>query len=88
LGTCSRIPGAVRGLRLVYTGSAPSCSDNRRMHLSTLQASLHAADRPLAHLSSKGFVTPLRQRNLFRRREIATEDPGVSSDRTFTGWPT
>lgn len=35
---------------------------------------------------SCGVVAPLRQRDLARRREPATGDPGVSPSRTCTGW--
>src|SRR5207247_111218 len=56
LGTRSRLPGAVHGLRLRNTGSAPS-RPLARGFLTTLQASLHAADRPVAR-PARGRSSP------------------------------
>jgi hypothetical protein len=48
LSTRSRLPGAVHGLHRLPIGSAPSWSRSRGWQMTTLQASLHAADRPVA----------------------------------------
>jgi hypothetical protein len=43
---------------------------------------------PAVCLPSKNedFVVPLQREDLSTRREPATGDPGVSPDRTHTGW--
>ena len=65
----------------IHTGSAPSCPTRRREVLTTLQTSLHAADRPVAPPRfDPGLSTG--------PGSFATGDPGVSPDRTHTGWLT
>src|SRR5439155_5268608 len=62
-------PDAVHGLHPLRHGLGSSLPRTRRAVLTTLQASLHAADRPVAHPPEEGFVAPLRRRPLNRRRE-------------------
>ena len=61
------------------TGSAPSWPARTAVRLTTLQASLHAADRPVAS-------APLRPGLSTDAGGFTTGDPGVSPDRTHTGW--
>ena len=71
--------GAFHGLRQIHTGSAPSSPLKRRESLTTLQTSLHAADRPVAPPRfDPGLST--------EPGGFTTGDLGVSPDRTFTGW--
>ncbi len=70
LGARSRYPGAFRGLRRAWTGSAPSWPARGRGPLTTLaQASLRAADRAVAS-------APLRTRPLDHARGHRYRGPG------------
>ena len=62
------------GLRRAFSGSAPSVPTLTGRLLTALQASLHAADRPVAH-PPRGLNTPLRRRPLDRRRELRYRGP-------------
>jgi len=73
-------PDVFHGLHQIHTGSAPSPSRLPAGALTTLQTSLHAADRPVAPPRfDPGLSTG--------PGGFATGDPGVSPDRTLTGWP-
>ena len=78
-GICSRFPDAFHGLRQIHTGSAPSLSHPSAGALTTLQTSLHAADRTVA---SPRFDPGLST----GPGGFTTGDPGISPDRTSTGW--
>jgi hypothetical protein len=59
----------------------PHFPASRRESFTTLQTSLHAADRPFDPLRFEpGLSTG--------PGSFTTGDPGVSPDRTRTGWPT
>jgi hypothetical protein len=74
LGTCSRTPGAFRGLRPRGTGSAPPWPRLGGNTFSTLQASLHAADRPVVRPLTGRFPA-LRTRVLTRARRVHYRRP-------------
>jgi hypothetical protein len=85
LGTRSRFSGAVHGLRPRTTGSAPSwpiCAGS----LTTLQASLDAADWPVARPLPGTVFLRFDPGLSLDAGSAATGDPGVSPDRTRTGW--
>jgi hypothetical protein len=79
LRTRSRLPGAFHGLRPVRAGSAPPWPTSQWENNYDASDFAHAADRP---------VDPPR----FAPRLSATHggfptgDPGISPDRTHTGW--
>lgn len=54
--------------------------------MTTLQASLHAADRSVARPLSGTLSLRSDGRDLSPAGSRATGDPGVSPDRTRTGW--
>jgi len=57
-----------------------------RGRITTLQASLHAADRPVAHPLAGVVFLRFDAALSPDAGSAATEDPGVSPDRTCTGW--
>jgi hypothetical protein len=59
----------------------PLARRHRRDALTTLQASLDAADWSVAPPRFDPGISP-------EAGDLATGDPGVSPDRTSTGWPT
>jgi hypothetical protein len=85
MGTRSRLPGAVHGLRQRNTGSAPSWPA-RAGFLTTLQASLDAADWPVARPLPGAVFLRFDPELSLDAGSAATGDPGVSPDRTHTGW--
>ena len=64
----------------------PLAPPQRREFLTTLQASLHAADRPVAPALTDGLSLRFDGGLSPAAGSRATEDPGVSPDRTHTGW--
>src|SRR6266498_3527550 len=83
--TRSRFCGAVRGLRRRNTGSAPSWPLARGF-LTALQASLDAADWPVARPLYGAVFLHFDAGLSPDAGSAATGDPGVSPDRTPTGW--
>jgi hypothetical protein len=57
-----------------------------RGFLTTLQASLHAADWPVARPLHEAVYLRFDPGLSPDAGSAATEDPGVSPDRTHTGW--
>jgi hypothetical protein len=71
LGARSRIPGAFRGLRRPYTGSAPPLPAQRRLLDDACSGFTHVADRTVARPRfAPGLSTT--------HGGFATKDPGVS----------
>src|SRR6476646_9888439 len=86
LGHSLQVWSAVRGLRLVSTGSASSWPRPARVLLTTLQASLNAADRPVARPLSRTVFLRFDAEISLDAGSAATEGPGVSSGWTCTSW--
>jgi len=57
-----------------------------RRFVTTPQASLHAADRPVARPLKEALSLRFDDEIPHAAGSRATGDPGVSPDRTFTGW--
>ena len=81
IGARSRNQDAFRGLRRTLIGSAPPLPARRRAPLTTLA-------RASLALQTGRLLTPRFAPGLSTAHGgIATGDPGVSPDRTHTGWP-
>src|SRR5579859_879015 len=75
LGHSLQVWSAVRGLRLVSTGSASSWPRPARVLLTTLQASRDAADRPVARPLSRTVFLRFDVEISLDAGSAATEDP-------------
>src|SRR5918994_4257912 len=81
LGARSRFRGAFHGLRRGRTGSAPSLSRPRAGRLTTLARASLTLQTARSHRPR--FAPDLSATH----GGLATGDPGISPDRTFTGGP-
>jgi hypothetical protein len=85
LGTRSRLPGAVHGLRPTEYGLGSLLAAYAGF-LTTLQASHDAADWPVARPLDGAVFLRFDPGLSPDAGSAATGDPGVSPDRTRTGW--